>query len=732
MSKSRTVIVFMAGVCLCLVYFAPFEGRLVIQDDAAAMGRRAVHAYLDSVDTFVGDTMGVERAEVDVHDRAASLLMVLAAAIPVGCGKQEARPSKAPKTLAIKKEEVPPQPRSSSFEKDKEEAPRPSEIVQAKEEYRGYMTAADGDTEKGGNGNGRLDSQAEAALALAACRARQGICVSFGRHIESLGFQLAENHTERDRNRQLEFERRIVKALGPGSSVTQAEQMRALAKDLTRAGLFKQALLVVGRIEDSEQKSYALQEVTSLLCAGGHADPPEGNAIAETLAVARTITDPAWQVITVQQVALSAAQAKLELDLVASAFKEATEAANRLNDAVQRSEVMCGIAVDLVTAGLDRKERVRVFKLSLAAAGKINDAAQKMAALERVVSASEKAGLQPTQMAGILVHSRNVADGIPGQRRKAEALDVIADAMARSGMVQEARSAASAISDADLRSTALRKVAAAMARAGEVTEALEVVRGIDNMRAKADAFGDVVSALSGARLDKQNMTAILRKLLDLAASFKNTPHAANAVVRLTPEIVRARLEKNELVSMFGRLLKIAGKISEAQETDRVLKAISVQIVKAGLSQRDTRKLLKKTTRLAHKLKTRRDKSKTLRHIASSISLAGGDMALVRKTLGEAAQAARGIKSLTTRAEVLANIASEMLAADSPRREADKWFARAVRAGGDSLLPGISMQSSALSHVHSKLRQSGYDAKEVDRIFRKGGVTRSVSSSPFGL
>ncbi|MEJ7614884.1 MAG: trypsin-like peptidase domain-containing protein [Candidatus Fervidibacter sacchari] len=164
------------------------------------------------------------------------------------------------------------------------------------------------------------------------------------------------------------------------------------------------------------------------------------------------------------------------------AYREAIQAAQKIEDAQARSLALRDIAEAMVEVGQ--------FDLAIQVAQKIEDALDRSWALKDIAEAMAEAGQFDLAL--------QVAQKIEDARDRSLVLRFIAEAMAKAGQFDLAVQVAQRIEEAWIRSLALRDIAAVIARTGQFDLAVQVAQKIEYALDRSWALRDIVVAIARA------------------------------------------------------------------------------------------------------------------------------------------------------------------------------------------------------------------------------------------
>ena len=183
----------------------------------------------------------------------------------------------------------------------------------------------------------------------------------------------------------------------------------------------------------------------------------------------------------------------------------------------------------------------------------------------------------------IATFSENIAGRIENAREHAMALVKVADALARSGMTDEALAVAERIEDGWERARALVGVVDALARSGMTDEALAVAEWIEDGWGRARALVGVVDALARSGMTDEAL-AVAERIEDRWERARALVEVAGVLARVG-DSDRARRVAEKATSTAERiekpqeraraLVEVADALAQAGKTDEALKTISV-------------------------------------------------------------------------------------------------------------------------------------------------------------
>ena len=183
----------------------------------------------------------------------------------------------------------------------------------------------------------------------------------------------------------------------------------------------------------------------------------------------------------------------------------------------------------------------------------------------------------------IATFSENIAGRIENAREHAMALVKVADALARSGMTDEALAVAERIEDGWERARALVGVVDALARSGMTDEALAVAERIEDGWERARALVGVVDALARSGMTDEAL-AVAERIEDRWERARALVEVAGVLARVG-DSDRARRVAEKATSTAERiekpqeraraLVEVADALAQAGKTDEALKTISV-------------------------------------------------------------------------------------------------------------------------------------------------------------
>jgi tetratricopeptide (TPR) repeat protein len=272
---------------------------------------------------------------------------------------------------------------------------------------------------------------------------------------------------------------------------------------------------------------------------------------------------------------------------------------------------------------------------------------------------------------GLFDRALNVAEGIQEARERAEALMAIAEAMARTGMTQQAQEAfhralrtAEAIEVAGERAEALGAIAEAMARAGMWEQALQTAKAIEEAGERAEALGAIAEAMARTGMTQQAQE-VFHQALQTAKAIQGAWERAKALGAIAKAMASAGMTQ-QAQEVFHQALQTAEAIKGAGERAWTLGAIAEAMARAGMWEQ--------ALQTAGAIEGAEERAEALGAIAEAMASTG----MTQQALWEQAlQTAGAIEGAEERAEALGAIA-EAMASTGMTQQAQEAFHQALR------------------------------------------------------
>jgi energy-coupling factor transporter ATP-binding protein EcfA2 len=268
----------------------------------------------------------------------------------------------------------------------------------------------------------------------------------------------------------------------------------------------------------------------------------------------------------------------------------------------------------------------------------IEDSDYRLHALNSIAEALVRAGMVAEALAA--------ACEIEDSYSRGEVLSSVAEATVKAGMAAEALTAAREIEDAYSRVQALSSVAEALVKAGMTAEALAAAREIEDAYSRVQALSSVAEALV-----KAGMTAEAREVMTeaLAAAREIEDTDSRAIAEA---VVKAGMAA-EAREVTPEALAAARGIEDAFSRVWVLSLITEAMVKTGIAA-EAREVMTEALAVAREIEDADSRMEALREIAEAMVKAG--------MVAEALATAREIEYLGSRAWALSSIAEEAVKA----------------------------------------------------------------------
>jgi tetratricopeptide (TPR) repeat protein len=295
---------------------------------------------------------------------------------------------------------------------------------------------------------------------------------------------------------------------------------------------------------------------------------------------------------------------------------------------------------------------------------------------------------------GLFDRALNVAEGIQEARERAEALGAIAEAMARTGMIQQAQEAfhqalrtAEAIERARGRAWALMAIAEAMARAGMWEQALRTAEAIEEETLmRAWALRAIAEAMARAGMWEQAL---------------RTAEAIEEETLMRAWALRAIAEAMARAGMWEQALRTAEAIKGAWERARALGVIAEAMASAGMTQQ-AQEAFHQALRTAEAIEWAWERASALMAIAEAMASAGMTQQ-AQEAFHQALQTAKAIEGARERAEALGAIAKAMARAGMTQR-AQEAFHQALQTA--EAIKGAWERASALRAIAEAMARAG--------------------------
>jgi tetratricopeptide (TPR) repeat protein len=296
---------------------------------------------------------------------------------------------------------------------------------------------------------------------------------------------------------------------------------------------------------------------------------------------------------------------------------------------------------------------------------------------------------------GLFDRALNVAEGIREAREQTVALGAIAEAMARTGMTQQAQEAfhqalrtAEAIQGARERAEALGAIAEAMARTGMTQQALwkqalRTAEAIQGARERAEALRAIAKAMARTGMTQQ---ALWKQALRTAEAIQGARERAEAL--------RAIAEAMARTGMWEQALRTAEAIQGAWKRAEALGAIAEAMARTGMTQQ-AQEAFHQALRTAEAIQGARERASALRAIAEAMARTG--------MWEQALRTAEAIKGAWKRAEALGAIA-EAMARTGMTQQAQEAFHQALRTA--EAIQGARERASALRAIAEAIARTG--------------------------
>jgi tetratricopeptide (TPR) repeat protein len=369
----------------------------------------------------------------------------------------------------------------------------------------------------------------------------------------------------------------------------------------------------------------------------------------------------------------------------------AAEAAGLMLDDARKGKVAAGWA----SRGL--------FEQALNVAEGIQEAGERAEALMAIAEAMARTGM--TQQAQEAFHQAlRTAEAIKGAWERAWALGAIAEAMARAGMWEQALRTAEAIEGARERASALGAIAEAMARAGMWEQALRTAEAIEGARERASALGAIAEAMARAGMWEQ--------ALRTAEAIKGAEERAEALRAIAEAMARAGMTQQAL---WEQALRTAEAIQEARERASALGAIAEAMARAGMWEQ--------ALQTAEAIERARERAEALGAIAKAMARAG----MTQQALWEQAlQTAEAIQEARERASALGAIA-EAMARIGMTQQAQEAFHQALRTA--EAIERARERAEALGAIAEAMARTGM-TQQAQEAFHQALRTAEAIKTPW--
>jgi tetratricopeptide (TPR) repeat protein len=417
---------------------------------------------------------------------------------------------------------------------------------------------------------------------------------------------------------------------------------------------------------------------------------PLDERVEQALAAAERIEEADQRSEAYGAVALALAQAG-QIEQAQEAFQQALAAAERIEEADQRSEAYGAVAEALAQAG-QIEQAQEAFQQALAAAERIEYDYRRSRAYGAVAEALAQAG-QIEQAQEAFQQALAAAERIEYDYRRSRAYGAVAEALAQAGQAEQALAAAERIEWANGRSEAYREVALALAQAGLAEQALAAAERIEDAGWRSSAYRAVAEAVAVALAQAGQIEQAQEAFQQALAAAERIEDAGwrSSAYRAVAEAVAVALAQ---AGQVEQALAAAERIEDAYWRSWAYRAVALALAQAGQ--------IEQALAAAERIEYDYGRSEAYRKVAEALAQAG-QIEQAQEAFQQALAAAERIEWADGRSEAYRAVALALAQAGQPE-QAQEAFQQALAAA--ERIEDAYRRSEAYRAVALALAQAG--------------------------